>query len=381
MSKFSKDEKGLFQIIIEPPQFNWQSMVTRMVLKGIPDPTSRAPEKTRPFPLARLIEEKINHTGYRTYIRLMIGAHTNQAALSQLTNLAGAFGAFALGEGNRFILRRPRWYSKKIAFDRLVKREKNHFPRHQILNTEELSTIWHPPGKVLSGIKNISWGRSLLGEPPPNLPVAADLQEDEKKEVNFFAKAEFKNQLTTFGIKRDDRRKHVYIIGKTGTGKSTLIANMAINDMRNREGVAVIDPHGDLSETLLDYVPSYRINDVAYLDPSDFHHPFHLNPLEVPNETYKELVSSGIVSIFHKLYYYSWGPRLEYILRNTILTLLSVPDSTLLQVPELLTDDAYRGKIVDKMNDTVLRNFWKHEFDKMNDKFKTEAIAPILNKV
>src|SRR3989338_623257 len=381
MSKFSKDEKGLFQIIIEPPQFNWQSMVTRMVLKGIPDPTSRAPEKTRPFPLARLIEEKINHTGYRTYIRLMIGAHTNQAALSQLTNLAGALGAFALGEGNRFILRRPRWYSKKIAFDRLVKREKNHFPRHQILNTEELSTIWHPPGKVLSGIKNISWGRSLLGEPPPNLPVAADLQEDEKKEVNFFAKAEFKNQLTTFGIKRDDRRKHVYIIGKTGTGKSTLIANMAINDMRNREGVAVIDPHGDLSETLLDFIPSFRLNDIVYLEPFDQINPFWMNPLEVKNPVHKELIASGIVSIFSKLYSYSWGPRLEYILRNVILTLLEYPDSTLVMVPDLLSDQNFRQKVLIKVKDKILQNFWRNEYEKMHPRLKSEAISPIQNKV
>jgi hypothetical protein len=170
-------------------------------------------------------------------------------------------------------------------------------------------------------------------------------------------------------------------MGKTGTGKSTMIANMAINDMKNGEGMAVIDPHGDLCDILLDYIPSHRINDVAYLDPSDIEYPFHLNPLEMKNEAYRELIASGIVSIFYKLYHYSWGPRLEYILRNTILTLLHVPNSTLLQVPELLTDERYRERIVEKLDDRVLRNFWVNEFAKMSPQMKSEAVSPILNKV
>jgi type IV secretory pathway TraG/TraD family ATPase VirD4 len=229
-------------------------------------------------------------------------------------------------------------------------------------------------------IKNISWGSQLTGEAPENLPIATD-NEEEKKEINFFAKAEHKNKLTTFGIKKDDRRRHMYIIGKTGTGKSTMIANMAINDMKNGEGVAVVDPHGDLCDILLDYVPSHRINDVVYLDPADLEYPFHLNPLEIRNTAYKELVSSGIVSIFYKLYHLSWGPRLEYILRNTILTLTNVPGSTLLQVPELLTNETYRAKVVEKMNDQVLKNFWVNEFGKMSPQMRSEAVSPILNKV
>lgn len=381
MSKFGQEEKGVVQIVIEPPQFNWQRMVATMLQKGISNPSARAPDRTSPFPNSRLIEEKINHTGYRTYIRLLIGASSNQQALSQLFNLSGAFGAFALGEGNRLILRRPRLFFKNIAFERLVKREKNHFPRHQILNTEELATLWHPPTKMLAGIKNITWGRTLLGEPPANLPVSANLSDIEKKEINFFARAEYKNQLTTFGIKRTDRRKHMYIIGKTGTGKTTLIANMSINDMRNREGVAVIDPHGDLSETLLDYIPSFRLNDVVYLEPFDQNNPFWMNPLEVKNPVHKELVASGIVSIFSKLYAYSWGPRLEYILRNVILTLLGYPDSTLVMVPDLLSDQNFRQKILSKVEDKILQNFWRNEYDKMHPRLKSEAISPIQNKV
>jgi type IV secretory pathway VirB4 component len=249
-----------------------------------------------------------------------------------------------------------------------------------VLGACELASLWHPPGLTLSGIKNIAWGSRLTGEAPENLPIA-DENEEEKKHINFFARTEFKNKTATFGIKREDRRKHIYIIGKTGTGKSTMIANMAVNDMRNGEGVAVIDPHGDLCDILLDYIPSHRINDVAYLDPSDTEYPFHLNPLEVKNTSYRELIASGIVSIFYKLYHFSWGPRLEYILRNTILTLLRVPGSTLLQIPELLTSDTYRRRVVEKLDDQVLKNFWLNEFEKMSPQMKSEAVSPILNKI
>ena len=381
LSKFGVDEKALIQMVLEPPHFNWQSMVQRIVSRGIPDPTATAPDRTKPFPQARLIDDKINHTGYRTYIRVITAAATQQKALSLLFNIAGAYGAFALGEGNRLVLRRPRLFWKRVIFDRIIKREKSHLPRHQILTTNELATIFHPPTILLAGIKNIAWGRTLVGEPPQNLPISEGLTAEEKSQINFFARAEFRNKLTTFGIKKNDRRKHMYIIGKTGTGKTTLIANMAINDMRNREGIAVIDPHGDLSEILLNYIPSYRVNDVAYLEPFNQKHPFWINPLDVKFPAHKELVASGIVSIFSKLYSYSWGPRLEYILRNTILTLLEVPNATMVMVPDLLADFNFRHKIVEKLQDKILYNFWVNEFDKMHPRLKSEAIAPIQNKV
>ncbi len=381
LSKFTPEESCVIQIVIEPPHFNWQGMVQRMVDRGIPDPTATAPNRTKSFPHASAIEEKIKQSGYRSYIRVMVGAQDNKKALSLLFNIAGSYGAFALGEGNRLVLRRPRLFWKNVIFNRILKREKSHFPRHQILNTAELATIWHPPTMLLAGIKNISWGRSLVGEPPQNLPIAQDKTEEEKGEINFFAKAEFKNALTTFGVKKPDRRKHMYIIGKTGTGKSTMIANMAINDMRNREGLAVIDPHGDLSEILLNYIPSYRINDVVYLEPFDTQHPFWVNPLEVKNPVHQELVTSGIVSIFSKLYAKSWGPRLEYILRNVILTLMEYPDATLVMALDLLSDQNFRQGVLLKVQNKILQNFWHNEFDKMHPRLKSEAIAPIQNKV
>lgn len=201
------------------------------------------------------------------------------------------------------------------------------------------------------------------------------------KNINFFAKTEFKNQETIFGIKTEDRRKHIYIIGKTGAGKSTLIANMSIDDIRKNRGLGIIDPHGDLSETILDYIPNRRVNDVVYLEPFDLERPFSLNVLEVKNKQQKDLVASGIVSIFYKLYKDSWGPRLKYILRNVILTLLEIENATLVDILSLLAHQDYRKKVISQLKDPILRAFWEKEFAKMPDRLKAEAISPIQNKV
>lgn len=376
MSRAEANEKMLIQYVILPAG-SWQGELSRILTKGIPQPDG----KVGTHPKAKLIEEKMKVSGLRCGIRLLTISENKIVSQSLLKNLAGSFGSVALGEGNGLFLSSPNFWQDKKFVRSIYHRTAEFVPSKQILNTLELATIYHLPSAALSGIRNIAWATKLTGEPPDNLPTSYGITEEEKQKINFFARAEFKNRLVTFGIKRDDRRKHIYIIGKTGTGKSTLIANMAINDMRNKEGLAVIDPHGDLSEILLDFVPSHRLNDVCYLDPSDTAHPFHLNPLEVKNPEHRELAASGIVAIFYKLYSYSWGPRLEYILRNAIMTLLTKPDAILAELPELLTNRVFRQSIVENIQDQVLKNFWKNEFDVMSEKMMIEAISPILNKV
>jgi len=377
MSRVEKDEKLLVQILLLSAGKGWQATGSSVVRKGIVLPDGRFTA----HPQQRLIEQKISHPGFRTAIRLLAGSPDKAKSNALLLRLAGSFGGMALGEGNAFSLAKPAFWQEKKFLRSIFGYRPDFFPGNQILNTLELATIYHLPSAPLSKIKNIAWGTKLTGEPPDNLPIALGASEEEKRRINFFGRTEFKNKLATFGIKKEDRGRHVYIIGKTGTGKSTLIANMAINDMRNREGLAVVDPHGDLSEILLDFIPSFRLNDVCYLDPSDRDHPFYLNPLEVKETEHRELVASGIVAIFYKLYAYSWGPRLEYILRNAILTLLSKPNSTLVEVPELLTNKSFRQKVVEKIADPVLRNFWTQEFAQMSERLMAEAISPILNKV
>ncbi|KKQ96606.1 MAG: hypothetical protein A3C27_03705 [Candidatus Levybacteria bacterium RIFCSPHIGHO2_02_FULL_39_36] len=409
LAKQDSGVKMALQILIKPASFPWQDKAVEMAGRLIEDTHQQAvkdvatgessmgattryaqnPQKLR-------MMQKAGFQGGKAVVRLAVGSD-NPNTLPYMHNFAGTFGSFSLGEGNQFVFRKP-LFAKK----RLVKRIRERFVgfferRYQVLNAQELASLWHPSGFLLAGIKNIAWGKTLLGEPPENLPVSpsvvktADGQIDEKsadakamadkKDVNFFAKAEFKNKETIFGIKTPDRRKHVYIIGKTGAGKSTLIANMAIDDIRRGRGIGIIDPHGDLSEIILDYIPKRRMKDVVYLEPFDSERPFSLNVLEIKNSQHKDLVSSGIVSIFHKIYGESWGPRLEYILRNVILTLLDIEQGTLVDALRILSDSGFREKVVAKLSDPVLRNFWEAEFAKMPDRLKAEAVSPIQNKV
>ena len=325
------------------------------------------------------IMKKASFQGGKALIRL-ITASDGRNTMHDLRNLAGTFGSFSLGEGNQFVFKK-KYLFKKSFLGRAKNRTSFFFERkEQILNAQELATIWHPPGYLLAGIKNIAWGKTLSGEAPENLPVKETATE--KDDVNFFAKTDYKNKETTFGATTRDRRKHVYIIGKTGAGKSTLVANMAIDDVRRGRGVAIVDPHGDLSSTILDYIPKRRMKDVVYLEPFDTERPFSLNILEVRNKQHKDLIASGVVSIFFKLYGDSWGPRLEYILRNVILTLLEVPGATLVDVLKLLSDAPYRKKVVSEyVTDPVIKTFWDKEFGGMTDKMRAEAVSPIQNKV
>ena len=380
MAKQPHQFRMAVQFVVTPPYYAWQEQGVKAAGSQFYD---EAAQKYSMSPLKLSIMKKTTFQAGKVGIRLLVGTDTPGIDPSpHVAQLAGTFGSFSLGEGNQFV------YKKAILLkDKLIERIKNrtlsYFERkNQILNSQELASMWHPPGILMAGIKNIAWGKTMQGEPPENLPVVDDKTTKEtKKTVNFFAKTEFKNKETIFGIKDPDRRKHIYIVGKTGAGKSTLIANMAIDDIRKGRGVGIVDPHGDLSETILDFIPKRRINDVVYLEPFDTERPFALNVLEIHNKQHKDLVSSGIVSIFSKLYKDSWGPRLEYILRNVISTLLEVEGSTLPDVLPLLSQSDFRRKIVSQLKDEVLISFWEKEFEKMPDKLRSEAISPIQNKV
>ena len=200
-------------------------------------------------------------------------------------------------------------------------------------------------------------------------------------EITVFAETNFRSEYRKFGIKRDDRRRHMYLIGKTGMGKSTIQENMIVEDIRAGHGVAVVDPHGDLAEKIIEYIPSERINDVIYFNPADYDFPIAFNVVEQVEPHLRHLVASGLIGVFRKLWADSWGPRLEYILRNTILAILDYPGSTLLAVTRMLADKPFRKKVIEKIQDPVVKAFWVNEFAGYNDKFASEAISPIQNKV
>ena len=199
--------------------------------------------------------------------------------------------------------------------------------------------------------------------------------------INSFAITNFRNTKRQFGIKIDDRRKHMYVIGKTGMGKTTLLLNMAAQDIQNGCGLAFIDPHGETAEDLLNYVPKERIKDVIYLNPGDLDWPIGFNIMEAKTPELRHLIAAGLMSVFKKIWPDVWSARMEYILHNCIISLLEYPDATLLGINRVLADADYRKQVVEKITDPVVKAFWTQEYARYTQRYEVEATAAIQNKV
>jgi len=207
---------------------------------------------------------------------------------------------------------------------------------------------------------------------------------DRKDDVTYIGRTDFRGEERLFGIKRKDRRQHTYIIGKSGTGKSTLIGNLIVQDIANGEGIAVVDPHGELVDDTMERIPLSRRQDVIYFNPADIDYSIGFNVLELADPTdakEKNLVASGLMSIFEKLWAGTWSSRMEHIMNNTILALLETPGSTLLGVPRIFADNAYRQQILNNVTDPSVLSFWLNEYETWDERYRKEAIAPIQNKV
>ena len=202
-----------------------------------------------------------------------------------------------------------------------------------------------------------------------------------EKDITVLGTTEFRGEKVKFGLTQPDRIYHCYIIGKAGSGKSTLMENMCYSDIMNGRGLGLIDPHGEFAEKLINYIPESRIKDVVYINPSDIEFPVAFNIIEEVSPELRHIVKSGLMSVFKKIWPDVWSARMEYILGNTILALLEYPGATLLSINRMLADDQYRKTVLDHVTDTVVKSFWFSEFDKYSEKFKNEAIAPIQNKV
>ena len=211
------------------------------------------------------------------------------------------------------------------------------------------------------------------------MPIEYD--HDHENEVTLFGETNFRNERRRFGIKTDDRRRHMYIIGKTGMGKTTLMENLIMHDINAGHGCCYIDPHGDTADTLLEYIPSHRINDVVYFNPADVQYPVGFNILETESEDQKPLIASGLMGVFKKIWPDVWSARMEYILMNCVLALLDYPGATLLGINRLLVDKDYRTRVVAKIRDPIVKTFWIAEYAGWSERYATEAIAPVQNKV
>lgn len=203
----------------------------------------------------------------------------------------------------------------------------------------------------------------------------------ERNALTLLGKTDYRGQEIRFGIKDEDSFRHLYIVGKTGTGKSTFLSNMIKSHMYTNKGLCLIDPHGDLVDTVMEHIPSWRTNDVILFDVADTQNPIGFNLLQYSNEEEKNIIVSGVVATFKKLFGNSWGPRLEYVLRNVMLSVVEYPNATMMHIMRVLTDKNFREEVLEHVQDPIVMKFWRTEFDKWSDNQRNEAIAPITNKV
>ncbi|HEX5394952.1 MAG TPA: type IV secretory system conjugative DNA transfer family protein [Candidatus Saccharimonadales bacterium] len=319
------------------------------------------------------IEQKSTKLGYQVKVRFLYAGHDQHTARLRMQALVGAFKQFNTTNLNGFS-------AKGASFDRdkqLEYQTRFFIDSGYILNIEELASLFHLPHTSVE-TPNIVWATVKTAEPPANVPIA---QPGHESAISLFGVTNFRGDNTIFGIYRGDRGRHVYILGQTGTGKTGSLELLTLSDIYWNQGFAVIDPHGDYAQSVLKFIPERRLEDVVYFNPADREFPIGFNPLEVIDPTLKGHISSEMVGVLKRLFADSWGPRLEYILRYTLLALLDYPDSTLLDITRMLTEKPFRQEVISHIDDPVVRNFWVNEFAAWNDKFATEAIAPVLNKV
>ncbi|MBI2592275.1 type IV secretion system DNA-binding domain-containing protein [Candidatus Saccharibacteria bacterium] len=338
-------------------------------LEGSSEPELSERDKAR----ITAIEQKTQKLGYQVKIRLLYAGNDQRTARLRMQALVGAFKQFNTTNLNGFKVK-----TESFKLDKKLEYQTRFFIDHGfILNIEELASLFHLPHTTVE-TPNIVWATVKTAEPPANIPVIEEGHEDE---ISLFGVTNFRGDNTVFGIRRADRGRHMYILGQTGTGKSGALELLTISDIYYNQGFAVIDPHGDYAQHVLKFIPKNRTADTIYFNPADTQYPIGFNPLEISDPSLKGHISSEVVGVLKRLFAESWGPRLEYILRYTLLALLDFPNATMLDITRMLTDRHFRQDVIKHIDDPVVKNFWVVEFASWNDKFAAEAVAPVLNKV
>ena len=320
-------------------------------------------------------EEKATKLGFEVKIRLVYVGNDQTSAKLNMQALVGTFKQFNSTNLNGFKMLGGTF--DKAALDAYKERQftSNGF----ILNISELASVYHLPHTNVE-TPNIVWASSKTAEPPAKLPMlTGDPSFDEN--ISAFGLTDFRGIKHQFGMYRRDRSRHVYIIGQTGSGKSGLLTLFALSDIYHNQGYCIIDPHGDLAMDNLKFIPESRIKDVVYFNPADTQYPMAFNPLEVYDPARKPNISSEVIGVLKRMFGDSWGPRLEHILRYTLLALLDRPQTTLLDISRMLTDKDFRKETLSYCKDVTVLQFWKQEFGSWGDKQVTESVAPVLNKV
>ncbi len=320
-------------------------------------------------------EEKATKLGYSVKIRLAYLGSDQMDAKLNMQALVGTFKQYNSTNLNGF---------KSIGgtFDRAALdsyKLRQFSDRGFILNISELASVYHLPHTSVE-TPNIVWATSKTAEPPSSLPLITGNTEHDSQ-ISAFGLTNFRGINHQFGMLRHDRSRHVYIIGQTGAGKSGMLELFALSDIFYDQGYCIIDPHGDFAINNLRFVPEKRIKDVIYFNPADVEYPVAFNPLEITDPSRKPNICSEVIGVLKRMFGDSWGPRLEHILRYTLLALLDRPETTLLDISRMLTDKEFRKETLNYCKDVTVLQFWKHEFGQWNEKQVNESIAPVLNKV
>jgi hypothetical protein len=393
LAKFEQDEEAWVQLLIKPAPSTWhrKSEKYQTTMKGggsgigagailrafwqPPEPSSGGAAKLADHEQVRVSasEEKSQKLAFECSLRIVYRGNVNQpVAKLRIQSIIASYKQFNTTYLNGFD-------AKRVALDPVLIRlyqSRTHGPKGFMLNIEETATLYHLPHTNVE-TPFILWASSQTAEPPANLPIVTG---EPNQELSPIGTTNFRGHNTVFGLRRTDRTRHLYIIGQTGVGKSGLLELLTISDIYSPYGFAVIDPHGDYAQHVLERIPAERARDVIYFNPADVDFPMAFNPMEVTDQKLKTHTASELIGVLKRMFE-SWGPRLEYILRYSLLALLDYPDATMLDITRVLTDKKFRQDVIRQCGDPVVRNFWEIEFASWNDKFAAEAVAPVLNKV
>jgi len=373
LAKMGENEGAVVQILITPSDSQWQSIghsYVSGVKKAESDPT-KAKFKVDAKTL-EAIENKCGKPGFKTVVRIVVCGQNQEMAEMHLNNIKATFEQFS-SDLNRFG-RKKIWWKTGFMIDFIYRYQPLFALRgwRTILNSEELATIFHFPNKQIE-TPHLYWLYSKRAPAPIKIP----------KSGLFLGKSVYRGVTRPVYISDDDRRRHMYIIGKTGTGKTELLRDMILQDIRAGRGVCLIDPH-DLAEDLLAYIPPERAEDVIYFDPSDTERPMGLNLLEANNEDQKHMVTTAIINLMYKLYdpYKTGiiGPRFEHAIRNAMLTVMSEPGSTFVEVVRCLTDANFVQELLPKVKDPMVRRYWTDQIAQTSDFHKSEVLDYIVSK-
>jgi hypothetical protein len=369
--------EGILKAILDLPGYVAQNFL--QALTTPPAASTAKPEASKPGDvstgqqaLIKAVEEKGNKLGYQVKVRIIYRGSNELEAKHRMQAIIGGFKQFNTTNLNGFAT--SKYYTSEDFVGDY--RARLFHDEGFILNIEELASLYHLPHKSVE-TPNMVWTTSKTSEPPFNLPTE---QTTESADLSLFGLTNFRGTQLKFGLKRRDRGRHAYIIGQTGAGKSFLLELLTLSDIYQDQGFAIIDPHGDFATDMMKYIPEHRLKDVVYFSPADREFPMAFNPMEVNEMIPKDHISSELVGVLKRMFD-SWGPRLEYILRYTILALLDYEGATMLDITRMLNEKDFRKKVIKEIQDPVVRSFWVTEFASWNEKFASEAVAPVLNKV